>query len=59
MPQHLEKARLFRERAARLRRLLDELPNSKHRRVIEQTVEHYDEMAQSEETKSTIRPDTP
>jgi hypothetical protein len=56
VPQHFEQARLFRERAARLRRLLGDLPNLKHRTVIEQTAQHYEEMAQSEEAKSAIAP---
>ena len=56
MPQHLEQARLFRERAARLRRILSDLPNLKHRTVIEQTADHYEQMAQSEEAKSAIAP---
>ena len=59
MPQHFEKARLFRERAARLRRILDDLPHLTHRRIIEQTAEEYEQMAQSEEAKSTLSPGPP
>ena len=55
MPEYLERARLFRERAEQLRRIAAEFTHTEQRPVLEEADREYDEMAESEAAKSLVR----
>jgi hypothetical protein len=55
MPQHLENARHFRERAEQLRRVASSLAGSPHREAVEQVVLEYERMAEAEAAKIMVK----
>jgi hypothetical protein len=54
MPEYFERARLFRERAEKLRKIAADLGSSRDRRVLEQAAQEYEDMAKAEAAKSTV-----
>ena len=48
MTDHKARAAAYAERAAELRRLADELPSEYHRRLLRNSAEHYEKMAEVE-----------
>ena len=55
MPEHLDKARRFRERAETLRRIAAALPNLDYRDAVEEAAREYDRMAEMKAAKSMVR----
>ena len=55
MPQHLENARHFRQRAEELRRIASDLRDSPHPEALEQVAMEYDQMAEAEAAKTLVK----
>ena len=55
LPEHFARAVSYRERAAGLRRIAVELEDDERRKLLHDVADEYENMALSEEAKSTIK----